>query len=504
MTVTETGATEYQVAPAPNAPGIGAGTRYAAVFGTTAPTLSVVACTVVAVLISSVLVPGIPKFAVIVLELAAGLTLNLVSYPHPIHGNLDPKLADALPLLWNWHKRPKDYTSDANTAGIDTATGTPNIAPPPPEVGNVEWIDHRPGNRSIGITRHRTTGRLTALLQVQPKGMGLAGDKDMDRVAEALNTVQHTFAHGGFAMMLVNMVMVGPTSDEPRNKWDQRPSRPGTPETIDSAHETMLAEIDKTPTYRSFWGVIVEETADVVKAANLRSKGDAGIAALVTEELDALAEGLTEAGYRVLGPVSLPALVAMTRNAYDPAFPMLPHDSDEPLDPRRAWPLHRSEPTTSHVESDGWFISAHEVTLPRDAVTAGFDARFITSNPDVRRTHVVLRRLIPTDKALTKAERRSRVKTAVEDDAAEKNEDHGEKSRHETAVAVRQTKQLARKGDVGVALVEYVIVKAPTAESLEDGERRLRRSSPRRHLAALHKDHHRGITYGLALGQGLR
>ncbi len=442
------------------------------------------------------------------LLLAAGAALNLIPYTGAanIAGAEKPKLADWVDLQRRWRKRPPRYVSDGSTAGVNATTGQSEYATPPPEIGNIDWLRHKKTDGTeIGVVTHRSTGRTLAWVEVVPPATGLSEPDAVDRVCTALNRVHHEFANGGFADMIVQRTSCDPAGTRPPHPWDLLDSAPDTPAILDEAHQRQTAELAARPVFRSWWGIVIPDTRTVDAAIKRKGGGDDGLVAIALEELDALSAALIAAGYAIIGELDLSALISMTRATYDRSVTVLAPQSEQQLDQRYAWPIQRDASHPAYLRADGCLTSVWEVGMPWLPKPARFDASLLTGQGDVPRTFVLIKRLIPTDQALERAESDSVVAAAVQEHADQHGEDHGARARMQTATAQRRTQTLAQ-GDVGVTVVQYLITSADDEDTLHDYERRLSRAAVAtgRNLKILWKDMPRGVTVGCPFGQGLR
>lgn len=440
--------------------------------------------------------------------IAAGAALNLIPYTGAanIAGAEKPKLADWVDLQLRWSKRPPRYQSDGPTAGVNAATGQTEYVTPPPEIGNIDWLRHRrTDGTEIGVVTHRSTGRTLAWVEVIPPPTGHSEPDAVDRVCAALNRVHHEFANGGFADMIVQRTSCDPAGTRPPHPWDLLDSAPDTPAVLDEAHRHQTAALAERPIFRSWWGIVIPDNRTVDAAIKRKGGGDEGLVAIALEELDALSDALRAAGYAIIGELNLSALISMTRATYDRSVTVLAPQNDEHLDQRYAWPMERDAGHPAYLKADGCLTSVWEVGMPWLPKQARFDASLMTGQGDVPRTFVLIKRLIPTDQALERAESDSVVAAAVQEHADQHGEDHGARARMQTATAQRRTETLA-KGDVGVTVVQYLITQAEDEDTLHDYERRLSRGAVAtgRNLKILWKDMARGVTVGCPFGQGLR
>jgi hypothetical protein len=495
-------------------PGIWKGKKPELVWGVSRAQHIVACCALAAIPIGIILGAlshtVIVTFAFMLIVLATAATLNLVPYPGTasMGGLAKPKLADLAERNIRWRKRPGPYYSDGAFAGHNSATGQPAQVAPPVEVGNIDWLAHRSaGGDEIGIVIHRKDYRTTAWLEVVPPPTGLSDPDAIDVLCERLNDIHHRFANGSFVDMIVQITAVDPAGTRPASASDLQSPAPDTSALLEQAHASQRTQLDSAPVFRSWWGIVLPDNKYVAEAVRIKGGGDydAGLAAIVTEELDALGDALTAANYTVVGPLNVAALVTMTRSAYDRDVPVLPPQNDARIDPRYAWPRHVDRDNPSYVYADGTLTSVSEVKMPWLPKQARFDSGLMTGLPDVPRTYVLLKRLVPTDAALGIAESASVVTKAVELDAIAKGEDHGERTRMVTDAATARTERIAR-GDVGVTVAQYVLISASDEQTLRDRQRRLGQLAvgSGRSLAEQWKDHHRAVTVAMPFGQGLR
>jgi hypothetical protein len=495
-------------------PGIWKGKKPELVWGVSRPQHFVACCALAAVpiglIIGALAHTLLVTFVFMVIVLAVAATLNLVPYQGTasMGGLAKPKLADWADKNVRWHKRPGPYENEGAFAGYNAATGQPAPVAPPPPVGNIDWLAHHTADgREIGIAIHRKDYRTTAWLEVVPPPTGLSDPGAIDTLCDRLNEIHHRFANGSFVDMIVQITTVDPAGSRPTSPSDLQPSAPDTSPLLEEAHELQAEQLQDAPVFRSWWGVVLPDNKYVNEAIKIKGQGDydAGLAAIVTEELTALGDALVSANYTVVGELNVAALVTMTRSAYDRDVPILRPQNDAQLDPRYAWPSRIDHDNPSYVSADGTLTSVSEVKMPWLAKQARFDCALMTGLPDIPRTYVLIKRLVPTDAALGIAESASVVSRAVELDAIAKGEDHGERTRMVTDAATARTERIAR-GDVGVTVAQYVLISAHDERTLRDRQRRLGQLAVAsgRMLAEQWKDHHRAITVAMPFGQGLR
>lgn len=491
----------YDLTPG-SAPGTWAGTTLHALTVSTAAQRINAAGALTSIFFFVMLSPSSPLWFVPALMAATtGLVLGLTPW------NEDERLADWLAVQGNWirWRNRREYTSDGPAAGIDSSTGQPLAVEPPPEIGEVTWIRHTtPEGQELGIVRHEASGRTVAWLEVQPPASGESSDEDESARCIAWNTLQHRFANAGLSEIIIEIVDVAPASMRPPNPWDERPTDPGLPPQLQRATQEAVETAAETLTYRTYFGAVIPASNLLERAVRARGGGDEGLAAVVSDELDTMRGALEQVGYSVLGPLSVEGLMTMLRWAYDPDIQVLPPGVSVGVDVRYAYPPERAI-GPNHVEAGGWFTSVHEVKYPWSTQLPGFQRDFQTVGEAAPRAHVLMKRLIPTAKARTAAERERHVATAITEGLAARGEDLGTDVELATDAATRRARRVAKR-DVAVATVEYVLVRGRTLGELDDHERFLSdaASATNQQLVPLVKDHHRGILVATPLGVGLR
>jgi len=420
--------------------------------------------------------------------------------------------------LYRWlpldvrHARQKragtlSYRSGSYEAGF-LLDGTPVDVPPPSPVGPVKWMSIPFRGEPLAVLLSQTDGALTATIEVEGPGHGLFDGPELEASHARWGSLLRELANSeGFLDRVAQITRTSPSRSSSHAAWvDGRPDAGIPTELIQSYEDLQVRVTTSTDSHRNYVVARMGAGEARAKAVKLAGGGDAGLCALMVREVEALADRLEDAGFRVVSGLDAAATAELIRSTYDPdiAADRSPGSAGITLLPRDAWPRH-SHAGREHLEADGWFHATAAVRWPTVGVGVGFLTPLLVQCPGIIRTVCVVTELVPTDVAMREALSDLTHETA-ERRRSEKAGEVDDPRRLVQAGTMNQRAADVAQGAAGARIVAYVSVSAASSDALEGAKRRVRTAAARAWLALewCDKEHDRAIVNVLPLGRGLR
>lgn len=399
------------------------------------------------------------------------------------------------------------YRSGSYEAGF-LLDGTPVDVPAPEVVGRVKWMSILFRGEPLAVLLHQTDGALTATLEVEGPGHGLFDGPELEASHARWGVLLRDLANGeGFLDRVAQLTRTAPSRTDSHAAWvDARPDNGISPELVQSYDDLQVRVTTSTDSHHNYVVARMGAGEARAKAVKLAGGGDAGLCVLMVREVEALADRLEDAGFRILGGLDAAGTAELIRSTYDPdvADDRGPDRAVPTLLPRDAWP-RRADAARQHLEADNWFHATAAVRWPSVGVGVGFLAPLLVQCPGVVRTISVVTELVPTDVAMREALSDLTHETA-ERRRSEKAGEVDDPRRSVQAGMMNQRAADVAQGAAGARIVAYLAVSAASPEQLDHAKRRVRTAAARAWLSLewCDKEHDRAIVNVLPFGRGLR